>query len=72
MRRALVLGCLWLAAGRGAAAQTVTARVGGELTGFRYGYLRLPIAVDLGGAPGERLGSYTARLAGEAAKAASG
>ena len=63
MRRALVLGCLWLAAGRGAAAQTVTARVGGELTGFRYGYVSVPIGVDLSGAPGERLGSYTARLA---------
>jgi hypothetical protein len=63
MRRALALALLGLGVGAGAAAQTVTARLGGELTAVRYGTVIVPVAVDMSASGGERLGSYTARLA---------
>ncbi len=62
MKRLLVLGLALVAFGRMAAAQTVTARVGGELTGFAGSSLTVPIVVDLSQAGGAKLGSYTARL----------
>lgn len=46
-----------------APAQTVTARVGGELTGFPGAVVLVPVAIDMSGSGGEKLGSYTARLA---------
>jgi len=62
MRRLLVLGLALVALGRTAAGQTVTARVGGELTGFAGSSLAVPIVVDMSQAGGAKLGSYTARL----------
>jgi hypothetical protein len=65
MRRALLLALLGLASAatpRGVAAQTVTARLGGELTGFPFSVVMVPIAVDMSASGGEKLGSYTARL----------
>ncbi len=44
------------------AAQTVTARVGGELTGLPYTTVIIPVVVDMTASGGARLGSYTARL----------
>lgn len=55
----ILAACLYV--GR-AAAQTVTARVGGELTGFAGGRLLVPVVVDMSAAGGAKLGSYTARL----------
>lgn len=63
MRRALALALLGLGFATGAAAQAVTARLGGELTGFRYSTVMIPVAVDMSASGGEKLGSYTARLA---------
>ncbi len=62
MKRLLVLGIALADLGRMAMAQTVTARVGGELTGFAGSSLSVPIVVDLSQAGGAKLGSYTARL----------
>lgn len=63
MRRAfVVLLLLGLARSAPAAAQSVTARLGGELTGFPGTIVLVPVAVDMSTAGGEKLGSYTARL----------
>jgi len=40
----------------------VTAAVGGELTGQHLNSVIVPIAVDMSGTGGAKLGSYTARL----------
>ncbi|HXE84125.1 MAG TPA: right-handed parallel beta-helix repeat-containing protein [Gemmatimonadales bacterium] len=61
MRRALVV-LLLLGLARSVPAQTVTARLGGELTGFPGSVVLVPVAVDMSNAGGEKLGSYTARL----------
>jgi len=61
MRRAL-LALVLLSLARNAPAQTVTARLGGELTGFPGTVVLVPVAVDMSNAGGEKLGSYTARL----------
>ncbi len=61
MRRALGLALLGLGCG-GALGAQVTAAVGGELTGQRFNTVLVPIAVDMTGAGGAKLGSYTARL----------
>jgi hypothetical protein len=62
MKRLLVLGLALVAWGWAAEAQTVTARVGGELTGFAGSAVTVPIVVDMSQAGGAKLGSYTARL----------
>ncbi|MFN2570691.1 MAG: right-handed parallel beta-helix repeat-containing protein [Gemmatimonadales bacterium] len=65
MRRACRVALLALAcavASRGVAAQTVSARLGGELTGFPFSVVMVPVAVDMSASGGEKLGSYTARL----------
>jgi hypothetical protein len=68
MRRTYLVPCAVLAgllASRGAMAQTadtVTARVGGGLTGFLNTSLTVPVVVDMSKAGGEKLGSYTGRL----------
>ena len=49
-------------------AQSVTARLGGELTGFVGGQVIVPVAVDMTASGGEKLGSYTARLVWNPAK----
>lgn len=62
MRRALLLACAALGAAGALAAQTVTARVGGELTAPPYSYVSIPVTVDMSASGGQLLGSYTARL----------
>ncbi|HXI34167.1 MAG TPA: Ig-like domain-containing protein, partial [Gemmatimonadales bacterium] len=62
MRRVLGFALLGLGWGGALAAQTVTARVGGELTGQHLSTVLVPIAVDMAGSGGAKLGSYTARL----------
>ncbi len=61
----LLLGAVALA--RPAVASTATdsvlVRVGGDLAGRAGQYIDVPVTVDLSGAPGRSLGSYTARLA---------
>lgn len=68
MRRALTLALLGLGIARGAASQAVTARLGGELTGFVGSQVIVPVAVDMSASGGEKLGSYTARLTWDPAK----
>jgi Periplasmic copper-binding protein (NosD)/Bacterial Ig-like domain (group 2)/Dockerin type I domain len=64
MRRACVMAGLGLLiAGGRLPAQTVVFGVGGELSGVRSGDVRVPVYVDMRGAPGQKLGSFTARLA---------
>jgi hypothetical protein len=64
MRRATLLALAllapWPAAPAGA--QTVIFGVGGELSGEQGDYVRVPVYVDMRGAPGQRLGVYTVRL----------
>ena len=68
MRRALALALLGLGLGGALAAQTVKAAVGGELTAPRYSTVLVPIAVDMAGSGGQKLGSYTARLTWDPAR----
>lgn len=67
MRRALV-ALLLLGLARNVGAQAVTARLGGELTGFPGTIVLVPVAVDMSNAGGEKLGSYTARLTWDPAR----
>ncbi|MBI4502686.1 MAG: right-handed parallel beta-helix repeat-containing protein [Gemmatimonadetes bacterium] len=67
MKRVLLLLGLTASLVRALPAQTVTARVGGELTGFVGDYVTVPIVADLSAAGGAKLGSYTARLAWDTA-----
>lgn len=62
MRRVLGFALLGLGLGGALAAQTVTGRVGGELTAQRFNTVLVPIAVDMSAALGAKLGSYTARV----------
>lgn len=61
MRRALALALLGLGFA-GALGAQAKAGIGGELTGQRFSSVVVPIAVDMSGAGGAKLGSYTARL----------
>lgn len=63
MRRVFAVALLALGlVARTGAAQSVSARVGGELTGFPGSIVLVPIAVDMSSAGGEKLGSYTAHI----------
>ncbi|HWO87634.1 MAG TPA: right-handed parallel beta-helix repeat-containing protein [Gemmatimonadales bacterium] len=62
MRRSLVLPVLGLVLAGGLEAQSVTARLGGELTGIAGSRLLVPVTVDMRASGGQRLGSYTARV----------
>ena len=62
MRRTAWVLALSLTSARAASAQTITARVGGELAGFVDSTVTVPVVVDMSGAGGSLLGSYTARL----------
>jgi hypothetical protein len=62
MKRALLFLALVFAGVTALSAQTVSARVGGELTGFQGRQLVVPIVVDMTASGGASLGSYTARL----------
>src|ERR1044071_675371 len=68
MSRAFAVALLGLGIARSAASQTVTARLGGELTGFVGSQVIVPVAVDMSASGGEKLGSYTARLTWDPAK----
>ena len=57
MRRAFLLAGLALGGAATASAQTVTARVGGELTAPAFGSVIVPIVVDVSASGGEKLGS---------------
>src|ERR1051325_1795969 len=57
MRRALAVALLGLGIARGAASQAVTARLGGELTGFVGSQVIVPVAVDMSASGGEKLGT---------------
>jgi hypothetical protein len=46
-----------------AATDSVLVRVGGDLSARIYDYIDVPITVELNGAPGRKLGSYTGQLA---------
>jgi len=59
---AVVAAGLAAGAASAARAQSVVARVGGELAGRPGGYVEVPVTVDMTGAPGVRLGSYRADL----------
>ena len=61
MSRVLALGLALVALARPVAGQGITARIGGELTGFTGGSVTVPVVVDMGSS-GQRLGSYTARI----------
>ena len=58
----VALGVGLAVSARAAVEIAVTARVGGELTGFRGDRVTVPIVVDMSGGGGEKLGSYTGRL----------
>lgn len=62
MRCSLVLPVLGLVLAGGLEAQSVTARLGGELTGNAGSRLVVPVTVDMRASGGQRLGSYTARV----------
>jgi hypothetical protein len=62
MRRTLVLSALLLTAAGGISAQTVKARLGGELTGVAGARVSVPVVVNMDSSGGQRLGSYTARV----------
>ena len=56
------LAALALPARARADADSVLVRVSGDLTGRTGDYVDVPVTVDLSGAPGRQLGSYTAQL----------
>jgi hypothetical protein len=58
-----VLVLVLSAAGGRAAAQTVVFGVGGQVVGEAGAVVRVPVYADMTGAPGQKLGSYTVRLA---------
>jgi len=61
--RPFLLACVAaLGLSSAAAAQSVTARVGGDLTGLPNSTVTVPITVDMSASGGAKLGSYTARL----------
>lgn len=62
MRRLLAIAALLGALADDAGAQSVTARLGGELTGTAGMRLSVPVVVDMRASGGQRLGSYTATL----------
>ncbi len=62
IRRLLLPAVLLTGLVPGASAQTVSARIGGELTGFAGSVIAVPVSVDLSAAGGATLGSYTARV----------
>ena len=69
MTRALAIALIGLGIALAQApAQTVSARVGGELTGFPGSIVLVPVAIDMSGSGGEKLGSYTARLTWDPAR----
>ena len=55
---ALLAAALVAGAAGDARAQTVVARIGGQLVARPYTTIDVPVTVDLAGAPGARLGSY--------------
>ncbi len=62
MSRAPAISALLLAVAGALPAQTVSARLGGELTGAYGARLSVPVVVDMTSSGGQRLGSYTARV----------
>jgi hypothetical protein len=62
IRSVLLAGFAALGLWSRAAAQSVTARVGGDLTGLPGTTVTIPITVDMSASGGAKLGSYTARL----------
>jgi len=59
---AATLAAVVLPARAHAVTDSVLVRVGGDLAGRTGDYIDVPITVDLSGAPGRQLGSYTATL----------